>query len=104
MEALDLLTKGTLQMAHENTLLKKEVALLRETNHILSKRRKTKNKRLQKGGTLTVQKGQDLLAEKEGNGKQSQLTAAEGGRRKKVKTKGRRYGVCGKRKHNARTC
>ena len=46
VEALDLLTKGTLQMAHENTLLKNEAALLRETNHILSKRRKTKNKRL----------------------------------------------------------
>ena len=104
MEALDLLTKGTLQMAHENTLLKKEVALLRETNHILSKRRKTKNKRLQEGGTLTVQEGQDLLAEKEGSGEQSQSTAAGGGRRKRVETKGRRCGVCGKRGHNARTC
>ena len=104
VEALDLLTKGTLQMAHENTLLKKEVALLRETNHILSKRRKTKNKRLQEGGTLTVQEGQDLLAEKEGSGEQSQSTAAGGGRRKRVETKGRRCGVCGKPGHNARTC
>ena len=46
VEALDLLTKGILQIAHENILLKKEVALLRKTNYILSKRRKTKNKRL----------------------------------------------------------
>ena len=104
VEALDLLTKGILQMVHENILLKKEVALLRETNHILSKRRKTKNKRLQKGGTLTVKKGQNLLAEKENGGKQSQLPAAGGGRRKRVKTKGRKCSICGKSGHNARTC
>ena len=104
VEALDLLTKGTLQMAHENILLKKEVALLRETNHILSKRRKTKNKRLQEGGTLTVQEGQALLAEKEGGKQQWQPTATEGGRRKRVETKGRKCGVCGKSEHNARTC
>ena len=46
VKALNLLTKGTLQMAYENTFLKKEVALFCETNYILSKRRKTKNKRL----------------------------------------------------------
>ena len=91
-------------MAHENTLLKEEVALLRETNHILSKRRKTKNKRLQEGGTLTVQEGQALLAEKEGGKQQWQPTATEGGRRKRVETKGRKCGVCGKSGHNARTC
>ena len=91
-------------MAHENTLLKKEVASLRETNHILSKRRKTKNKRLQEGGTLTVQEGQDLLAEKEGGGKQSQLPAAGGSRRKRVETKGRKCSIFGKSGHNARTC
>ena len=104
MEALDLLTKGILQMAHENTLLKKEVALLRETNHILSKRRRTKNKRLQEGGTLTIAKGQALLAEKEDGGQQWQPTATEGGRRKRDETKGRKCGICGKSGHNARTC
>ena len=104
VEALDLLTKGTLQIAYENILLKKEVALLRETNHILNKRRKTKNKRLQKGGTLTVKKGQDLLTEKEGGGEQSQLPAAGGGRRKRVETTGRKCSICGKSGHNARTC
>ena len=91
-------------MVHENIFLKKEVALFRETNYILNKRRKTKNKRLQKRGTLTVKKGQDLLAEKEGNGKQSQLPAAGGSCRKRVKTKGRKCGICGKSGHNARTC
>ena len=73
------------------------------TNHILSKRRKTKNKRLQEGGTLTVQEGQDLLAEKEGGSKQSQLLAAGGGCRKRVKTKGRKCSICNKSGYNART-
>ena len=91
-------------MAYENILLKKKVALFRETNHILSKRRKTKNKRLQEEGTLTVQKGQNLLAKKKGGSKQSQLPAAEGGRRKRVETKGRKCNICGKSGHNARTC
>ena len=66
LESAELLTKGALQVLHEAALLREEVALLRETNHILSKRRRAKNKRLQEGGTLTIQKGQDLLAEKEG--------------------------------------
>ena len=57
VKALNLLIKGILQITYENTFLKKEVTLFRETNYILSKRRKTKNKRLQKKETLTVQKG-----------------------------------------------
>ena len=104
VKTLNLLTKGILQITYENTFLKKEVTLFRKTNHILSKRRKTKNKRFQKEGTLTVQKGQNLLAEKKGNSKQLQLTVAKGNRCKRVKTKSRRYNVCGKREHNARTC
>ena len=33
-----------------------------------------------------------------------QLTTAEGGRRKRVETKERKCGVCGKPGHNTRTC
>ena len=33
-----------------------------------------------------------------------QPTTAEGGRRKRVETKERKCGVCGKPGHNARTC
>ena len=84
--------------------MREENAILRETNYKLSKRRKTKNKRLQEGGVLTVEEGQVLLAEKESNGEQSQLTTAKGGRRKRVKTRERKCGICGKPGHNARTC
>ena len=84
--------------------MRKKNAILRETNYKLSKRRKTKNKRLQEGGVLTVEEGQVLLAEKESNGEQSQLTTAKGGRRKRVETRERKCGICGKPGHNARTC
>ena len=54
---------------HKAAILKEKVALFRETNYTFNKRRKTKNKRFQKAGTLTVQNKQALLAEKKG-GKQ----------------------------------
>ena len=34
--------------------------VLRETNHILSWRRRTKKRRLQEGGSLTIREAQDL--------------------------------------------
>ena len=90
-------------LLYETALLREEVAQFCKTNHILSRRRRTKNKRLQEGGILTVKEGQALLAEKEGGSKQSQLITAEGNCRKKVKTKGRKYSICGKLRHNTRT-
>ena len=104
IESVNLLTKSNLLLLHKTALLETENAQLRETNHILSKRRRTKNKRLQEGGTLTIAKGQALLAEKEDGGQQWQPTATEGGRRKRDETKGRKCGICGKSGHNARTC
>ena len=80
IESVNLLTKSNLLLLHKTALLETENAQLRETNHILSKRRRTKNKRLQEGGTLTIAKGQALLAEKEDGGQQWQPTATEGGR------------------------
>ena len=82
----------------------KKAAQLRETNQLFNKRRKTKNKRFQKEKTLTIQEKQTLLAKKEKGGKKSQLTTAKGSRRKRVKTKKRKCGVCGKPGHNTRTC
>ena len=49
--------------------LKEKNAILRKTNYKLSKRQKTKNKRLQKKEILTIKEGQALLAEKKGGGK-----------------------------------
>ena len=62
LKALEFTTKSQITLLHEIALLKKENSQLRERNHMLSKRRRAKNKRLQEGGTLTVKEGQALLA------------------------------------------
>ena len=53
---------------------------------------------------LLIQDGQRLTAEKEGNGSQSQSTAAEGNNRQKGRPKERRCSVCGEPEYNARIC
>ena len=104
VEAFDKLAKSTYKLMHENALLKDENIHLRETNHVLSKRRRTKNKRLQAGGVLSVQDGQDLQGEKDGSNAIEHDTVEERSPRKRVATGRRRCGKCGKPGHNARTC
>ena len=53
---------------------------------------------------LLIKDEQRLIAEKEGNGLQSQSTAAKGSNRQRGRPKERRYSICGKPEHNARTC
>ncbi|KAI1440789.1 hypothetical protein F5Y02DRAFT_401636 [Annulohypoxylon stygium] len=50
---------------HQMVLLQAEVQDLREANQALSKRRKAKKRRVRQGGSLTLQEGQDLLAQKD---------------------------------------
>ena len=60
-------SKATYGLLHKNTLLENEVAQLRKANHLLSKRRRTKNKQLQSGGSLTVQDGIALQVANDGD-------------------------------------
>lgn len=84
--------------------MEKEVSRLQETNHILSKRRRTKNKQLQHGGSLTIAKSNALRAEKEGDGEVVE-EEGEGSRpAKRARAGPRRCGICGNTGHNARTC
>ena len=45
IKSVNLLLKSNLLVLHKAAIFKKKVTLFRETNYILSKRRKTKNKR-----------------------------------------------------------
>ena len=54
LQGIDQLTKGTCRAIHEVVLLRAENTALREANHILSRRRRTKKRRLQEGGSLTI--------------------------------------------------
>jgi hypothetical protein len=54
VEALHCLSKGTEAVMHKVTLLVAENKELRQANEILSRRRRQKRTRLQKGGAMTV--------------------------------------------------
>ena len=75
---------------HRLALLEGEIATLREANHQLSRRRRTKRTRLQAARDV---------------GKQVDRKNRQGGRRTRRKeTRVRRCRACGKPGHNARTC
>jgi hypothetical protein len=93
-----------MQIIHQFTLLSGEVESLRKANEELSRRRRTKKRRLRAGGSLTVQESQDLQAQAEVEEQVQQETRAQGGRKKRDETRQRRCGTCGKTGHNARTC
>ena len=50
-------------MVHEQTLMRHDLAELRDANDRLSRRRRTKKKQLQKGGSLTIGQAEDLKSQ-----------------------------------------
>ncbi|KAL0933617.1 transposase [Colletotrichum truncatum] len=58
--AVSKLARGTEGLGHRVALLESEVQILREENAILSRRRRAKKTRLQKGGSLTISTGEDI--------------------------------------------
>ena len=85
-------------------LMQAETRDLRGANEALSKRRRAKEKRLRQGGSLTVQGGQDLQAQKDVEMQIREETQAGSGRKPRTETHARRCGRCGGPGHNARTC
>jgi len=65
LDAVHQLEKGTTQVMHRLTLLEEEVHSLREANNELSRRRRTKKRRLQEGGSLSQQDLEDQRTEEE---------------------------------------
>jgi hypothetical protein len=61
IDAVDQFTKGSVAIIHEVALLRSRITELEEANERLSKRRKAKKTRLQKGGSLSVQEAEDLV-------------------------------------------
>ncbi|KAL0940014.1 transposase [Colletotrichum truncatum] len=58
--AVSKLARGTEGLGHRVALLESEVQILREEDAILSRRRRAKKTRLQKGGSLTISTGEDI--------------------------------------------
>jgi hypothetical protein len=89
---------------HELALLKREVAALRTANETLSKRRKTKKRRLQDRGSLTIDEGKALKALKDPVKPEQAEIGESSSRTKRRKTGERRCGNCGGTGYNVRTC
>ena len=60
LAAVDQITKETCGVMHQVALLKAEVNQLRETDSILSKRRRARKTRLRQGGSVTIAERQAL--------------------------------------------
>ena len=101
---MNFFSKVTYGLLHKNTLLENEVAQLRKANHLLSKRRRTKNKQLQSGGSLTVQDGIALQVANDGDKAVRQRNGKGNSRPTRAVARVRRYGICGNISYNARTC
>jgi hypothetical protein len=104
LAAVDQFAKGTSKIMHKMALMQAEVRDLRAANEALSKRRRVKKQRLRQGGSLTVQDGQDLQAQKDVEMQIREERQAGSGRKPRTETRARRCGRCGEPGHNARTC
>ena len=104
LAAVDQIAKGTTAIMHRVALLEAETSTLRKANEALSKRRRGQRKRVQLGGSLTVQDVQDLLDQKDLDEQIKKEERQSGGRGGGSRRGVRRCGICGKPGHNARTC
>ncbi|KAL0929342.1 transposase [Colletotrichum truncatum] len=102
--AVSKLARGTEGLGHRVALLESEVQILREENAILSRRRRAKKTRLQKGGSLTISTGEDIQSQREADTQLQEETRRSSGRKVRSETTHRRCSVCGNTGHNARTC
>jgi hypothetical protein len=89
---------------HEVVLLRDQVRNLEEANSILSRRRRAKRTRLQRGGIITVQEALQVINQIDINTQVVAESSRSGGRGRSVGPGVRHCGVCGKTGHNARTC
>ena len=92
------LSKGAQQIAHEMTLMREEVAALREALDIANKRKSRKRRYVRTEETLNIGEVQEVLAEQAGSSRGDGESAS-----KRVRGE-RRCGRCKQTGHNARTC
>ena len=89
---------------HEVALLRSRIAELEEANERLSKRRKAKRTRLQKGRSLSVQEAEDLVGRINVGSQQSEEIGSRSGQGQGAQSRIRHCSNCSETGHNARTC
>ncbi|KAJ0129886.1 Uncharacterized protein HZ326_27016 [Fusarium oxysporum f. sp. albedinis] len=103
LDALKSLSKGTKAVMHEMALMRSEIQDLRRANETLSRRRRAKRTRLQKGGTMTLEEGREAVGQKEVNAQAVAELSRSGGQRGSAQIKERHCGTCGKTGYDTRT-
>ncbi|KAJ3542019.1 hypothetical protein NM208_g4316 [Fusarium decemcellulare] len=104
IEAMKSLEKSTKECMHKVTLLTARLDEVQEANKILSRRRRAKRTRLQKGGVMTVDQAREAIDQMDVDAQVVAESSKSRGRGRSVGPGVRRCGVCGKPGHNARTC
>ncbi|OBS15414.1 hypothetical protein FPOA_17526 [Fusarium poae] len=104
IEALKSSTKATKAALYQLALVEARLKNLEEANRILSRRRRAKKTRLQKGGIMTVEEASQVIDQMDVDTQVVAESLRSGGRRRSVGPGVRRCGVCGETGHNARTC
>lgn len=104
LDAVDQIVKGTQGVMHKMVLLKSENHILRGEVEALSRRRRTKKTRLQKGGSLSLAAARDLQVRNDAEVEIREEKRRSSGRKPRVEARRRHCGACGKPGHNARTC
>jgi hypothetical protein len=101
---LDLDSRGFPPRLHENALLRAQVRDLQQANETLSRRRRAKRTRLQRGGVLTVREAREVIDHMNVDRRVEDASSTSGGQGGSARPRERRCGGCGKTGHNARTC
>ena len=96
--------KGAEMLVHTGTILASEVARLQAINAAASERRGRKRKHIQKGGTLTQEEAEDIVAQRD-----AVVLAEEIRREERRAAGGSSWGIphcstCSEPGHNKRTC
>jgi hypothetical protein len=78
--------------------------ILEEEDETLNRRRGVKNKRLRKVRGLTSGQGQYIQGQNAADVQLEGESHGNGVRKQKAETEQRRWGVCGKTRHNVRRC
>ena len=98
------LADGVAELAHHDILITNELRLLQKANIALNKRRKAKKTRLRQGGAVTARDAQKELEQRNIGEQLEKEGSGNGGHGEGQRRGQRRYGICGKPGHNARTC
>jgi DDE superfamily endonuclease/Tc5 transposase DNA-binding domain len=104
LQGFDQFAKGAKRAIHELALLRAENTALRTANHELSRRRRTKKRRLQEGGSLTIEDAQALRDCTNPRSQLQVLTEQSSDRTSLSPKPRRRCTKCGEHGHNIRTC